>query len=213
MISVNPNFAGIIGMLISAVCMVVMVWVDKIQIPNRNWVQYLYRGARGLGFIPLAFYGIFMIDFVVKIGFTGILSYGNISYHLGALILCGLLGVILLMGTVFSAPTFKSLISFLTVLGYYIYRYWIDYDILATSEEGYLYEPLLVILPIIILLNIAIDSIFLTLKKNPYKLKPLWDISAKFKEKINLKFIVILWILFSVEVILKMEGLGLLFFL
>lgn len=213
MINVNPIFAAILGMLVSALCMVVLVWIHKMNMPDKKWVHYLFKGARGLAFIPLAFYGIFFLDFVVKVLFGDIISLGNISYHLGTLILCGVLGVIVLLGTVFVAPTFKTIISFLVMLGLYIYRYWIDYDILATSEEGYLYEPLLLVIPVLVLVNLIIDSVFFVLKRNPYKLEPLWDISGKFKKKVNIKSIMILWILFSAEVILKMEGLGLFFFL
>ncbi|MBD3354115.1 MAG: hypothetical protein GF364_21720 [Candidatus Lokiarchaeota archaeon] len=213
MLSLNPNFALIAGIICSSCIIVGQVWFRNAKIPDNKIIQLIYKGIRALSFTVTVFFALLLWDFVVKVGFFGILSYNNISYHLAALILSAVFASLVIFGAIFTAPTIKTLISFAGMIVIFIFFYWIRIDILMLEEAGMLTIPIPYLFIPVVVVELVSIIVKLLLKKPIFKFKKLWDVSEKYKEKINLKIWIIFWLLFSIDAILKMEGLSLLYWL
>ncbi|MHA1339129.1 MAG: hypothetical protein ACTSRZ_03830 [Promethearchaeota archaeon] len=209
--TITPIFGIVFGFLMIGIAVIAMVWNYKIRVPSK--IKPLYKGIRGLLFTSGAFIGLLLLDIVIKIGFLGVLSIGNINYHLGALILMTILGISFLLMCVFAAPTLKTIIIFAGVVAVYIYLYWINPSFATYEYEKAFYYPLYYIIPWALFVEIIFILFNLVKKRNILEEKRLWDISKKLKKIFNLKFAFILWLAFSVEVILKMEGLDIFFWI
>ncbi len=214
--SLTPIFGILVGYIIISI--IILGEVCFKQNKTRYKIINLIRtGIRGCFFSIFAYFGLLYWDTFLKIIILGIITYSNIFYHLGAIILMIILGTVLLLMAVFIAPTLKTLIIFGFTLGISIFLLWFETgnEILASEERYIIYYPLGFILLAAIVIELLWDIISILLKRNPFENKKLWDITNKkiIKRFFNLKFYILLWLLFSIEFILKMEGMGVLFWI
>jgi hypothetical protein len=216
MMSLTPLFGSLIGLLLSIFLIIGTVWFDWVK-PSNSILYIVFQGFRGILFSIYAYYGFLLLDTVLKIGFFGIISYSNISYHIGSLILMVIFGVMIMIGTVFSAPTKKTIIIFGFLIGISIFFLWTSAGnmILASEEKSIMYKPVSYILLVTIAVEAVWDTIKFLLKRNPFDNKRIWDFTENknFRRFFNIKVYFILWILFSIETLLKMEGMGLFYWL
>jgi hypothetical protein len=85
-----------------------------------------------------------------------------------------------------------------------------QYAQVGVEEDVIFYGPLLICLGAqlgILVLGIIINLIQ---KKPALDGTPLWDNTGKFKTKINLKVLLVLWVLYFTEAIMQFEGYSLL---
>ncbi|MHA1819669.1 MAG: hypothetical protein ACTSU2_04330 [Promethearchaeota archaeon] len=215
MLFMTPLYGVFLGFFITMFLMVGLIWFEKIKKPREKYNCPLILGLRGLLFSAFTYWGILMWDSVIKIAFFGGLSHGNLNFYLASLILMAVLGSLLIIGSVFTAPTLKTLIVFTFALIISIYQLDINPEIIFNQQErAILFSPIITIIEFQIIVEVLFDLLYyLLMKKNPLKIKPLWDMSDKFKKFMSWKIYLLLYILFSLEAILKMEGFSLLFWL
>ena len=218
-----PNGVNvIIGWIALCIIMGGYVWFEKFRHPEESYDCWLIKGLRAVAFIFFAVFSLLFIDTNINILFFGIIGYGNLALHLASIILTFLLAFELLFGVLFVAPNRKGLLTFAGVLGYFIY-YWEVYLNQAKLEEinlfGSKYSGFMAGIFFPALVGIAIASI-LTLMEYIYgrlnsdrsvEDKPFWNIQVKAKTIFSMKFNLLLWILFSAELILNLQGISLLY--
>ncbi len=188
------------------------IWWSKTTKPGERYTCPLVIGLRAILFVVLVYYGLLLWDAVVKVGFLGILGYGNFSYQLTPLILMALLGSFMIIGGAFVAPTRASLVTFGAMVVYTMYHLQVTTLTFTEGESKEIfYMPVLMNLAILFVVE-GLALLYRAIRKRRPVLEArrLWDISASFKRIASRRTYIILWILFSVEWILEFEGLSLL---
>ena len=199
-------FSALSGIIIGT------VWFHKARVPDVTIIKLMLEGLRGLLFSLLTFFSLVFLDTVFKYSFIGILSTGNWSYHLAIFILTTIVAFIILFGTVFTAPTVKTIVNFIIILSITIYSMWFSDEYLE-GQTNLLVMGIKYILITVLLVNLIWTLFQFILRKDPLEQRKLWDYSAKYKKIFRLRVFVVLWILVNIEVILIFEGLGLLYWL
>ena len=232
MYSLTILFGTILGMILLILIMAATVWFPKIGKPDERYTCPFWTMLRGGFFAGFTYYAILILDSAFKTIFIGFFGYGNFSYFLAGIIMITILGIIILVGTVFVAPTWETLLTFIGIFGYTMYflQFYLPSPEVFTEDEV-LFDPLPVVIGMqfgIVLLGrlvriirnqpVKVDQIAtsesngnrIPKKKHRLHAEPIWDISVKFKKIINVKVYLILWALFCTEVIFQFEGYGLL---
>jgi len=209
--TITPIFGIVFALIVINISMVGFIWTRNMHVPPK--LIPIFQAVRGLFFICGSFAALLLLDVVIKVGFLGLLGFGNINYHIGALILMAILGIILLLVCVFSAPTIKTIIIFSGVVVIFIYFFWFNPTEFSIDYEKAFYYPLYFIIPWACIVELSFILIKLIKKKNILEERNLWNISKIVKRYINGKFVFLIWILICIEFILKMEGLDLFFWL
>ena len=116
-------------------------------------------------FTAFAYFGLMFLDTVIKEA-TGLITTNNLNYHLAPMILLTIIAILILFGSVFNAPSIRTLISFGIAIGVYYYFFWIStsYSIfgmsgdLLTTGNGMppIYIPPLYIFTILVILEIVV---------------------------------------------------------
>ncbi|MHA1369327.1 MAG: hypothetical protein ACTSWN_04735 [Promethearchaeota archaeon] len=113
----SPTFAVIVGTITCVVLLWANIWFDKVRRTGKKYTSAVYFFGRRMFYVIFAYLGLFMIDMVLRICFSSIVSFGNFAkYALSAVILCSILSIVLIIRTIFTAPTWKSLIVFFVML-------------------------------------------------------------------------------------------------
>ncbi len=213
--SLTPLFGALAGELLMTFLLMGSIWAPKATKPGERYTCPLVVVLRGLLFAILPYFGLLFWDTVIKVGFLGILGYGNLSYQLAPLILIAILGSFLLVAAAFVAPTRASLIAFGAIIASTLY-YLEAYVLTLPPDEGeqVFYMPAIINIGIVFVVE-GLALLYRAIRKRRPLLegKRLWDISAPFKMLASRRTYIILWILFSVEFILEFEGLSLLYWL
>ncbi len=189
------------------------IWWPKSITPGERYTCPLVVVLRAILFVILVYFGLLFWDTVVKVGFLGILGYGNFSYQLAPLILIAVLGSFMIIGGALVAPTRASLVAFAAVVIYSLYYLEVE-SLSFVGEDGSkpaFYIPVAVGISIVF----AVEGLALLYrairKRRPFlEAKRLWDISTTFKRVASRRTYIILWIIFSIEWILEFEGFSLL---
>ncbi len=192
------------------------IWAPKATKPGERYTCPLVVGLRAILFPVLAYYGLLFWDTVVKVGFLGILGYGNLSYQLAPIILMAILGSFLLVGSAFVAPTRASLVAFCAIVIYTMYYLQVEALTFIGEDDSKpaFYLPAVVSIGIVLVVE-GLALLYRAIRKRRPLLvaKCLWDNSAQFKRVASRRTYIILWILFMIEFILEFEGLSLLYWL
>jgi hypothetical protein len=214
-ITITPFFGIIIGFISSVLLVIGSVWFSRANKPDERFNCPLAAGIRALIFSVLTYYALLMFDVIIKVGFLGLVGYGNIQYHIAGLILFGILGTVILIGTVFTAPTVKTIITFILDMGIYIYYLWFNFaEGFSDSEYAFIWVPIPYFLAVPFIIEILWILIRTITKKRPvFEEKLLWDNTQKFKKRINIRFYIIILALFYAEFILNFEGISMLFWI
>ncbi|MHA1765565.1 MAG: hypothetical protein ACTSVK_04820 [Promethearchaeota archaeon] len=215
----TPLFGMIFGFIFLSIVMVCKVWFPS-KISSKNHImEKIALGWKGIIGAIYSYYGILLLNTIIKVIFGGILSYGNFWFYLMSILLLSVLAAYLLLSGVFKAPTWHTLFSFLAILAFTIYyfEFYLEY------REINKYE--LLSIPMFMSIGVFLGTMLLTLpirimkarrtekSESSLNFKNLWDISLKVEKWINIKTLGILWILFAIETFLLLEGLSLLYWI
>lgn len=212
MLALTPLFGIFLGTIMISLILTFKIWVHNMRkLPKP--LEVIYTGLRGGLFTAGAYASLLMWDSIIKVGFLGILSYGNIVYQITALLLMAILSVLVLLVVIFVAPTLKTFINFSLVVGISIYYFWVNPEALLPDYERIFYEPVIYCLISVILVEIVFLIIRLVQKKPIFEEKQLWNHSEQFKKKVNGTVLMVIWFCFFVELILNMEGLSILYWI
>ncbi len=211
--SLTPLFGLWAGTIMMLFLLMGTIWWSKSTKPGERYTCPLVVSLRAILFVVLVYYGLLFWDAVVKVGFLGILGYGNFSYQLAPLILMAILGTFMIIGGAIVAPTRASLVSFAALVAYSMYYLQVETLSFIGGDESkpIFYIPVIVGIGIVVVVE-GLALLYRAIRKRRPLLeaKRLWDISASFKRVASRRTYIILWILFSVEWILEFEGLSLL---
>ena len=130
----------------------------------------------------------------------------------------------IIIGVIVVAPNRKGIITFSSVLTFFIYFWQFYLNAVNLNELDYFgskYSALGVgiILPILVgiitaLILVFLEAIYNSLKQdNRYTDNPFWNIQVKVKSIISFKFNLILYLLITAEMILNFQGLSLTFWM
>jgi hypothetical protein len=214
--SLTPLFGVLAGCVLIMSLFMGSIWAPKATKPGERYTCPLVVGFRGILFAALAYYGLLFWDAVIKVGFLGILGYGNFSYQLAPLILMAILGSFFLVGSAFTAPTRASLVAFGAIVIYSMYYLQVEALTFMGEDDSkpIFYLPVLIDIVIVFIVEgVALLYRAIRKKRPIIEAKRLWDISTQFKRIASRRMYILLWVLFSVEFILEFEGLSLLYWL
>jgi hypothetical protein len=219
----SPTLLVIVGTIACVMLLWGQIWFDKQNKTGEKYTCPIFLLFRGVFLTFMAFIGVFLLDGVIKLYFTDLLSYGSLKYIIATSILCTGLGILLIIGAVFIAPTWKTFLAFGIMLVAALYI-----DIASISDNSLEYTDFLLI-PFSIGLGIELiltpsDLFYRVLsRKERSKISfkrlqealspPLWDKSPRFKKIFNTKAYLITFAVFVVELILLFEGLDYLIWL
>jgi len=212
----SPTLLVIVGTVACWLLLWGRIWGDKQNKTGEKCNCPLTLLIRAGYLTIMGYLGVFLIDGVFKMYLTDLLVYGNIKYILSASILCTGLGIFLIIGAIFIAPTWKTLVSFGVMLAAALY---IEITSISNPDLEYtdlLLYPLAITLGVQILLTIG-DLVYNALKRKDrtrISLKefqailspPLWDKSSKFKKRVTTRWYLVIYAVFVVELILLFEG-------
>jgi hypothetical protein len=213
----SPSLVVIVGTIFSASLIWNRIWYGKISQSEQKSHHPVYLIGRGIGRTLYAFVGLLLLDSVLRICFSNLLSYGHFKYALSSVILGIFFGIYLLIGTVFMAPTWKTLVTFIAMVGAMVYL-----GILSITSEDVDYTDLILITLAVGLImeiienvgdflyrskrqdgtqKIVLSQIFTTVSP------PLWNTSKKLSSLFTLKIYFIIFMIFFFELMLLFEGL------
>ncbi len=209
---INNYFAMIYAIIFQSVLLSgYFFWAPKARNPEKLYNCWLVLGLRGVFFVIGCYLGFIFLDTSIKILFLGVYGYGNISFHITSCILLLVLGIELIIGAVFVAPTLKSITTFIVMLTLFIYYFEIN-QVVVHEDLDKIFIPMFYAIAFLIIITL-IYEIYRKLKTKGFEDKELWNFERKFKRIFNWKFNLILWILLSIEIILMIEGYSLFFWL
>ncbi|MHA1745706.1 MAG: hypothetical protein ACTSWW_06885 [Promethearchaeota archaeon] len=196
------------------------IWFPSNYSPKNRYVAHILLGWKGISGAMYSYYGILLLNTVVKTLFGGLLELSNYWFYLMGLILLTLLAGILLVSGVFKAPTWHTLFSFLAIFGFTIYYFEFFLEVQPGIDK---FE--LVTIPMLLSIGVFLGTTLLTLPIRIMKMKNekekkvessfefhrLWDISIHVDKWITKKTLGILWVLFTLESFLLLEGYTLLY--
>jgi hypothetical protein len=198
-------YLTILGWIIWTVILGGLIWAPKLAHADQKYTCPLVIGLRGLLFSVFTYWALISFDSLIKILFLGQIGYGNIGYYLFPVFLALISGILILIGSVFVAPTRKTILGFIFILivfGYYIWG-------IGNSnlpELGSLFIPLVSLLVFEVILTAIYLFIRLIFKNRKIEDTPLWDISEKYKAFFRPKLILAFWIMYSIEIFLLFGG-------
>jgi hypothetical protein len=219
----SPTLVVIVGTITLVLVLWGHTWFDKQRREGEGYTCVLVLMGRNLFHAVFAFAGLFLIDAVLRICFSSVVSFGSFTrYALASVILCSVLGIMLILGTVFITPTWKTLAVFFVMLGSFLFV-----TISSFSGAGQVeFEDLLYVIATGAGLEAILDIVDLVVgfakkKKKGEKVNilkdsgsvfspPLWDLSLRFKKIMNVKVYLVLFAFFCAELILLFEGMSLL---
>jgi len=231
--AITPTYAVIYALLSWVVLCWERIWFGTESRKKSHSIRALLsRMIRHVFLMIYAFLGIFLLDVVIRICFSGLISYGRFGYVAAPVILCSGLGILYIVRCGFVAPAWTTLASLWGMVGAYLY-------ITASGSGHLLREALYAGAGITIILG-ALDAIIRTSKsragnhrgrledgtrpKEPdvYRGRdqwaiesslPLWDLSRAYNRVMNAKVYTIILLLLSIELVLLFEGRSLLYWL
>ncbi len=170
---------------------------------------------RGMIRVVFAFFGLYLLDIVVRICFLDMFSYGRLGYVFVPILLCAGLGIAYIFCSTFIAPSWATLLAFGIMACIYLYL-----TIKTPSAE---LRTALYIGMIPALLFSSVEILWTAMKgralydqtteKSVTFSRPLWDLSRKFKYLAGAQIYAIMLIVITLELILQFEGMSLLFWL
>ena len=216
----TPMFSTIFGFIFLTIVMLGKIWIPSPSSPSNRFMKYLLISWKGISGAMYSYYGILLLNTVFKTLFGGLLDLSNYWFYLMGLILLMLFAGILLVSGVFNAPTWQTLFSFLAILGFTLYYF----EVYLESQPG-IDKFELVTIPMVLSICVFLGTFLLTLpirikigKQNrgeepafEFELHTLWDISKYVDRWITKKTLSIMWVLFTLEAFLLLEGLSLLY--
>ena len=110
--TLSPSLAIIVATLISIFLIWGRIWFQMPQNPKDHKFYPILFLFQGLFHLCYAFVGLFLIDCGFRLIFSPLLTYGTFLYALDAVVICFAYGIYLIFGTVFLAPTWKTLANF-----------------------------------------------------------------------------------------------------
>jgi hypothetical protein len=214
-------FATIFGFLFLTIVMICKIWLPPKNSPKNRYVAHILLGWKGISGSIYSFYGILLLNTVVKTLFGGLLDLSNYWFYLMGLILLTLLAGILLVTGVFKAPTWHTILSFLAISGFtlYYFEFYLEFQPGIDKIE-------LVTIPMLLSIGVFLGTNLLTLPirvmkvrrekqdnevESSFEFRTLWDISIHVDKWITKKTLGILWGLFTLESFLLLEGYTLLY--
>jgi len=182
--------------------------------------HHLIRGAIRVLF---AFFGMYLLDIVIRICFLDMFSYGRLGYVIVPILLCAGLGIAYIFCSTFIAPSWTTLLAFGFVASTYLYM---TLKMPEAELRIALYIGMALVLPLA-----CVEIVWATLKghvankkstgqdtdnreqtpkKHDIFSRLLWDISPRFKFLKGAKIYAIMLIVITLELILQFEGMSLL---
>jgi hypothetical protein len=207
--SVTTVFGNLIAMFVCIFTIMGYIWFDKPRKQGEDYDCPIIKFFKGGFFAAYSYFGILFLDIALKY-MMGVYGYGNINYHIASIIMLMVFGIYVLFGTVFKAPTWKTLVVFTAILIYSIYYLYSDVE-LHKGEEDPIYVPVMIGIGIsigVLVLGAILDQFVGEKFKST---KELWNFSDKAKKLYNIKIYIGFWIFFCLEAILQFEGLSILF--
>ena len=197
-------YDGFVAWFVCTTVLIGAIWFRNSIKPKKRYQCFIIKGGQVIVFTAFAYFGLMFLDTVIKEA-TGLITTNNLNYHLAPMILLTIIAILILFGSVFNAPSIRTLISFGIAIGVYYYFFWIStsYSIfgmsgdLLTTGNGMppIYIPPLYIFTILVILEIVVFIVRVIRKPKVtrrswreswkdvlFNDKPLWDISAQFKE-------------------------------
>ena len=208
--ALTPLFMVIIMLIMTGLLLFGVIWIEKFPLKEDLVKHPLYKMIRALVFTVYTYWSVLLLDSFVKITFLGIIGYANFSYHLAPMLLALILGIVMILGIAFVAPTLKSIISFLGVAGYSLYYLEVIANQAGRGELEMLYQPIVWGISITVGVNLLFGIIEMI---RGTKFEVLWDWSETYRKHFGAKFYIIMFLLVCAEFILKFEGLSLLYWL
>lgn len=182
-----------------------LIWTPKLGQPDHKYTCFIITVFRSVIFVLFTAWSLLFVDSFIKSIFFGQLNYGAIDFYLAPMILALITAIIFIWGSVFTAPTKKSLLTFIFISGVTIYFLWISGNENWGEKDG-LTTPL--IYALVFHFGIGLISIIyrLLIKQDIFKDEPLWDQSNLFKTRINPRVILLMWTLVTIETVGFFEG-------
>lgn len=175
--------------------------------------------VRGMIRVTFAFFGLYLLDIVVRICFLDMFDYGRLGYVLAPILLCAGLGIAYIFCSTFITPSWATLLAFGIMACIYLYL-----TIKTPSAE--LRTALYIsMIPALLFSSVEIfwtaikgralydQAKAQTMENNVTFSRPLWDLSKKFKCLAGAQLYAIMLIVITLELILQFEGMSLLFWL
>ena len=209
---INNYFAIIYAFIFQSVILSgYLFWIPKVRKAEKSFNCWLVLGLRAIFFVIGCYLGFIFLDTSIKILFLGVYGYGNFTFHITSCILLLILGVELIIGAVFVAPTLKSITTFVVMLTFFIYHFEIE-QVVVHEDLDKIFIPMFYTFVYLLIVTL-IYEIYRKFKPEGFEDKELWNFERKFKKIYNWKFNLIMWILISTELILMIEGYSILFWL
>jgi hypothetical protein len=178
---------------------------------------------RGAIRVLYAFFGMYLLDIVIRICFLGMFSYGRLGYVIIPILLCAGLGIAYIFCSSFIAPSWATLLAFGVVASTYLYM---TLKMPEAELRIALYVGVALVVPLtcveivwtILKGHVAnkkstgqnTDDLGQTTEKHDIFSRLLWDISPRFKFLKGAKIYAIMLIIITLELILQFEGMSLL---
>ena len=210
MFTYSPLLVMIIATITCVFLLWSRVWCGKVDI-NRSKITPITLG-RGFFHIFFAALSLFLLDAVYRLIFADLLKYGHYKYLLATVLICILYSLYLMMGTVFLAPTWKTLVTFfiMSIVS-------ISLLIVSLSDASIDLTQIVIIL---LLTGVGVEILLgvfdiVHLKKAPEGEEgkrnarisaPLWDLSQKLQPIFSTKGILVIFGCCAVELIFLFEG-------
>jgi hypothetical protein len=210
MFTYSPLLVVIIG---SVTCLFILfghIWFGKIEI-NREKITPISIG-RGIFHIFFAALSLFLLDAIIRLSFSDLLNYGHYKYILATVILCLIYSFYLMVGIVFLAPTWKTLVTFFFMCGTFLFLLISSFSDETVNYIQIIFSLLVTGVAVELVLNI-IDIVYkkskliegAEIEKICFSL-PLWNLSNKLEQFYKPKGVFLIYCLFMIELICLFEG-------
>ncbi len=214
---IGTHIFGMASSLILLMGVVIVTsWAQKAHMPGERYTCIIVRGLRAFGLMLLVPFGLAYWDTIVKELFLGVFGYGNIMHWLGELILLGFVGTAFILAAALVAPSRKAMVTFVVMITAFVYLVEFYYPsgefdewntileaALYTFAAGFICQAFLA----------TVHGIYLKASRSSKLDTPLWDISRAFKRIFSRKTVVGLWLLAYFDLVIYLEGYGLLSYL
>ncbi len=206
---VSELFGIILGFLISSLLLIGSVWFEKSTDPDSNYSCMFLKGVRAFAFTGLFYCGLIFIF----IFFQGIvlpeLGPSTIQFRIAGLLLSLLFGIYLVVGTTLTAPNWKTVVCAIGTLICFII--WvIPGPQLENIEAPLSYFTGLFAFWLFQAIILGLAA-FLETKELITPPRDYWNITAKFKKITGRKVMLLFWIVFLFELILRFYGFSIFF--
>jgi len=232
----SPTISVAIGTITMVLVFSGQIWFDKKRREGKDYDCAIVLTGRRMVHATFAFMGLFLIDAVLRMCLSNIVSFGNFArYALAAVLLCSVLGALLVIGTIFTAPTWKTLVVFFAMLGATLSLTIASFTGETQIEFQHVFYAgaagvaLTLVLDVVDFFHALAKKIkrdgnttdndqkgrqreILALFKNPAAImsQPLWDASKRLGKLMNTRVFLVVFALFCAELIMLFEGMSLL---